>query len=70
MDALYPAIVTSWGRDFDAAEISIETWGTFTLDWAGRCTEVDFSYDSIIEGYGSSQRSYISLSKLAGTTCP
>jgi hypothetical protein len=69
MDALYPAQFTSWGQAFDADEVSIETWGTFTLTWTA-CGAVTFEYDSTIEGFGTATRNYTRLSTLMGTSCP
>ena len=31
MDALYPSTYTSWGSGFDADDITLSDWGTFTL---------------------------------------
>lgn len=70
MDALYPASFTSWGSNYDAAQKSIETWGTFSLDWKGACNTVEFSYNSTVSGFGSATHNYSALSKLAGTSCP
>ncbi len=70
MDAIYAADSTSWGSAFDPDEISLENWGTFSLDWDGECDSVEFGYNSVIPGFGSAVREYQSLSKLAGTECP
>ena len=69
MEALYAADVTSWGSGFDPDEVSIETWGSFTLTW-DECNAVDFSYDSSVTGYADGEHHYVRLSKLADTSCP
>ncbi len=69
MDALYAASVTTWGRDFDADEVSIETWGTFTLTWTA-CGTLVFEYTASVGTYGSATRNYSRLSTLADTSCP
>ena len=45
MDALYASAYTPWGRNFNAADVSIDTWGTFTLTWTA-CNSVTFEYAS------------------------
>ena len=69
MDALYPATVTQWGRNFEAEDINVVNWGTFTLTWTD-CNTVTFAYDSDIPGFGSAQRNYTRISTLAETDCP
>jgi hypothetical protein len=69
MDALYPATVTQWGRNFEADDINVVNWGTFALTWTD-CDTVTFAYDSDIPGFGSAQRNYTRISTLAGTDCP
>ncbi len=70
MDALYPAVPTSWGSGFDPDEISLESWGSFTLTWANGCNAVTFEYDATLAGYGSATRNYSRLTRLAETSCP
>lgn len=69
MEALYPASSTGWGSAFDAEEVQLASWGTFTLTWTA-CDAVTFEYDSVVPGFGTAQRSYTRLTRLAGTTCP
>jgi hypothetical protein len=69
MSALYPAASTSWGAGFEAGDVSLEPWGSFTLDYSD-CDNLTFSYDSSISGYGSGQHAYTRVTRLAGTSCP
>jgi hypothetical protein len=69
LTALYPTAFTPWGRGFDADDVSLESWGTFTLTWTD-CNSMTFEYNSTVEGYGSGTRNYTRLSTLAGVTCP
>ncbi|MDX1461269.1 MAG: hypothetical protein R3348_09465, partial [Xanthomonadales bacterium] len=69
MDALYASTYTSWGRGFDPNDVSITSWGTFTLTWT-ECHAVSFSYNSSVPGFGSAMRNYIRLSRLDETSCP
>ncbi|KAA9131602.1 hypothetical protein F3N42_09815 [Marinihelvus fidelis] len=69
MDVVYPGTSTRWGRGFDAGEIELPVWGTFTLSWSD-CNNLSFSYDSSVPGYGSGSHQYTRISTLQGTSCP
>ena len=69
IDALYPTASPTWGEDFDADDLTLSPWGTLMLEYSD-CDHLTFSYDSTVQGYGSGERSYARLSKLAGTQCP
>jgi len=69
MSAVYPTGFTPWGRNYDPDEVSLDAWGTFTLNWTG-CNTLSFQYTSDVAGFGSAMRNYTRLSKLAGTNCP
>lgn len=69
LDAFYPTAFTPWGRNFNAADVMLEKWGTFTLTWTD-CNTMTFQYDSDVAGFGAATRNYTRLSKLAGTQCP
>ncbi len=69
IDAVYPTGYTSWGRAFDADEVTLTPWGTFMLEWLD-CDTVIFTYDSTVQGYGSAERNYTRLSALQGLDCP
>jgi hypothetical protein len=69
MDALFATTYTRWGSDFDTTEITLSSWGSFTLTWTA-CNQVIFDYSSTVAGFGSATRNYSRLSTLAGTSCP
>lgn len=68
MNAMYPATPTSWGRGFNADEVDLQPWGTFTLNWTG-CDTMKFGYMSSVQGFGGANRNYQRLTKLRGTQC-
>lgn len=65
---LYPAQPTAFGPDFDASEISLEPWGTLTLDYSS-CDTVELDFESDVEGFGSGSLIYRRLTQPAGTEC-
>jgi len=69
IEALYPSTYTSWGRDFNADDVVLQSWGTFDLNWTD-CNNLEFSYNSTVSGYGSANRDYTRISILQGTSCP
>ena len=69
MNALYASGNTTWGAGFNPDNVVLSPWGTFQLHWT-ECGRVQFSYNSIVNGYGSASREYIRLSTLWGTNCP
>lgn len=69
IDALYPVESTRWGRNFDADEIRLAPWGTFTLTWSD-CNNLEFSFNSNLINYGSGTYQYQRLTRLAETECP
>lgn len=69
IDTVYPTGFTSWGGEFDAEEVVLSPWGTFTLTWMG-CNTLAFDYASNIEGYGNATRNYSRLTSLSSLTCP
>lgn len=69
IQAVYPTAFATWGEDFDPADVTLQPWGTFDLEWAD-CDHLAFAYASIVNGYGSAERSYQRLTKLAETNCP
>jgi hypothetical protein len=69
LTASYPTSFTAWGRGFNADDVSLESWGTFTLTWTD-CNTMTFDYNSTVEGYGAGTRNYTRLSTLAGVNCP
>jgi len=69
MNAVYPSAFTPWGRNFNPADVFLDNWGTFTLNWTD-CDNMTFQYSSSVGTFGSATRNYSRLSKLAGTTCP
>ena len=69
MEALYPSAFTAWGRAFNPNDITLASWGTFTLTWT-ECNAVVFEYASTVPGFGSATRNYNRLTTLSGTACP
>lgn len=69
INALYPTGFTSWGSDFDAGQVQLSPWGTFTLTWTD-CNSLTFQYASNLPAYGSATRNYSRLTSLAGLDCP
>ncbi len=66
---LYPASSTSFGENFNGSEIDLQPWGSVTLEYQPGCTDVSFSYDSEVAGFGSGAYSYTRLTTVAGTSC-
>ena len=69
INAVYPTGFTSWGSEFDAEEVVLSPWGTFTLTWTD-CNTLTFEYASDVGGYGNATRNYSRLTSLSGLTCP
>ena len=69
MEVVYPTGFTPWGAAFDADEVVLESWGTWTLTWSA-CDTLVFEYQSNIPGYGSGTRNYTRLTSLLGGECP
>ena len=69
MDAIYPSGNTVWGSDFNPDDVVLSPWGTFELIWT-ECGSVQFSYNSIVSGYGSASREYTRLTSLWEAVCP
>lgn len=69
IDAIYPAASTVWGRNFNPADVDLQSWGTFSLTWTA-CDTLDFDYNSTVPGYGSGSYDYTRVSTLQSTSCP
>ncbi|MEJ8567958.1 hypothetical protein [Elongatibacter sediminis] len=69
MEVLYPTGFTPWGGSFDPNDVTLETWGTWTLTWTD-CDTLVFEFSSEVEGYGSGTRNYSRLTTLLGSQCP
>jgi len=66
---LYPQSTTAFGNQFNAEDVSLADWGTITLDYQPGCADINFSYESIVEGFGSGQYDYSRLSQLDEVAC-
>jgi len=66
---IYAANTTGFGSEFIADEINFLPWGTITMEYKTGCNDVDFSYNSSINGFGSGALNYKRLTQLAGLTC-
>lgn len=64
----YPAGTTGFGSNFDPDEVDLEPWGTVTLDY-NSCNEINFSFESVVDGFGSGAYTYQRLTQPAGTQC-
>jgi len=69
IDALYPTGFNAWGDGFDASQVMLSPWGTFTLTW-NDCNTLTFEYASNVQGYGSATRNYQRITQLSGVDCP
>jgi hypothetical protein len=69
LNAFYPTGFPAWNEDPDPGQVSVEAWGTFTLDYSD-CNNFTFSYDSTVPGYGSGQANYTRITNLKGLDCP
>jgi hypothetical protein len=69
LNAFYPTGFPAWNEEPDPGEVSVEAWGTFTLDYSD-CNNLTFSYDSTVPGYGSGQANYTRITNLKGLSCP
>ncbi len=69
MEVRYPTGFTRWGAAFNAGDVVLESWGTFTITWTD-CNTLVFEYSSGLPGYGSATRNYQRLSNLLGLDCP
>lgn len=68
-DMLYPAGTTTFGNQFNPDEIDLQPWGSITLEYQPGCSQISYSYNSSVSGYGSGSYSYQRLTQPAGTTC-
>lgn len=68
MAMYYPAVSTPFGVHFNEGEVKLEKWGTVTIDYTS-CNTMGFTYDSVLEEYGSGQFAYQRLTQPAGTKC-
>lgn len=68
LSMVYPAESTAFGSGFNPEEIELESWGTLTLQYIN-CDTVEFSFDSVVEGFGSGSYTYQRLTRPAGTVC-
>ena len=66
---LYPAGTTRFGSLFNASEVDLRPWGTLTMRFTG-CGSADFSWSSVVPGYGSGDLAYVRLTQPSGTACP
>lgn len=66
---VYPAASTSYGENFDASEIDLQSWGTLVLEYQPGCDSMLFSYESPLDGYGTGAYDYVRLTSLSGTSC-
>jgi len=66
---LFPQSKTAFGNQFNSAEVLLAEWGTITLDYLPGCSDISFSYESIVDGFGSGQYNYSRLSQLDGLIC-
>jgi predicted outer membrane repeat protein len=66
---IYPASTTGFGSQFNPSELDFQSWGTVILEYQAGCNNVNVSYNSTVEGYGSGSYSYTRLTQPAGTTC-
>ncbi len=69
IDALYPVAATRWGRGFDPDDVQLAPWGSFELVYSD-CDNLQFTYESSVAGFGSAERNYTRITRLAGTSCP
>lgn len=65
---IYPAEATAFGPNFDPSEISLEPWGTLTVEYTD-CDTIELAYDSVVDGFGSGGYTYQRLTQPAGTAC-
>jgi len=66
---LFPQETTSFGNLFDPNEIDLQAWGTVTLEYQTGCNDINFSYQSNVDGFGSGGYNYTRLSTLAEVDC-
>ncbi|HOP22192.1 MAG TPA: hypothetical protein PK055_09300 [Gammaproteobacteria bacterium] len=68
-EMIYPESLTSFGNQFNSAELDFKPWGTIKLEYQPECDSLTYSYNSVVEEYGSATYNYQRVTKTEGTTC-